>query len=65
MPRKWASMAFAVMDEVVIAGVKDEFFGLDASTGEWRWLYEIEGFMFSQSLYSDWVLVEPWDPNIP
>ena len=30
------------MDEVVIAGAKREFFGLDASTGELRWLYEIE-----------------------
>ena len=59
------AVLFAVMDEVVIAGVKDELFGLDASTGELRWLYEIEGFMFSQSLHSDWVLVEPWDPNIP
>ena len=43
------AVLFAVMDEVVIAGVKYEFFGLDASTGELRWLYEIEGFLLSQA----------------
>ena len=43
------AILFNVKDEVVIAGGRREFFGLDVSTGELRWLYEIKGLLVYQT----------------